>query len=411
MPTAVSELYQNAPARATRAEIGQRTHRADRQRPVSERADPITAANPPAHGATALDGLGCPIQIIHFPDAFAVWLRNPMEADTLASLRRLCGGKLRIENRKSRFNPELIQRLVLRQPSREAIELLAARNDVHFNAGELAQDLIYRTISERDEAHRFHLAHSLRKDRRGQMMAICLGIDGQTTSYSGPREAKSRLVAYPCKSKMAKRHPALHIEERSSTSRALASHGIRSLRDLLNFDHLHFWRDRLHYYRFTDVEGLGRAHLNHFDRQENPTSPARRKAKLKRIGNHTVMNIDKRIGHLLIRILGSFGAEQITIGAKARKAGLHAADMPGYSDVYEAVTIQNLYDRLNHIIPLDRFLSRIAISANSEIATYMRGSETAARLTDAANAKIAARYAADKRRLERKFQPRRTAAK
>jgi hypothetical protein len=407
MPTAVPELYQNATARATRADVGQRTRGADRQRPVSERADPITAAKPPPHAATALDGLGCPIHIIYFPDAFAVWLRNPMEADTLASLRRLCGGRLRIENRKSRFNPELIQRLVLRQPSREAIELLATRNDVHFNAGELAQDLIYATDAERDAALRFHRAHALRKDRRGQMMAICLGIDGQTTDYSGPREAKSRLVAYPCKSKMEKRHPALHIEERATTSRALASHGIRNLRDLLSFDHLRFWRDHLHYYRVHDPEGLGRAYLNHLDRQNSSPSLARRKADIIRIGNHTLMNRDKRIGHLLIRILGSFGAEQITIGAKARKAGLHAADMPGYLDVFEAVTIQNLYDRLNHIIPLDRFISRISVDANSEIATYMR----AATATDAANAKIAARYAAAKRRLERKFQPRLTAAK
>jgi Arm DNA-binding domain len=110
-----------------------------------------------------------------------------------------------------------------RKPSREAIELLAARNDVHFNAGELARDLIYATEAERDNAHRFHLAHSLRKDRRGQMMVVCLGLDGQTTSYSGPRSADSRLVAYPCKSKMDKRHPALHIEERSSqAARSLA---------------------------------------------------------------------------------------------------------------------------------------------------------------------------------------------
>jgi hypothetical protein len=352
---------------------------------------------------TASDGLGCPIQIIHFPDAFSVWLRDPMEADTLASLQSLCGGKPRVENRKSRFNPELIQRLALRQPSREAIELLAARNDVHFNAGELAQDLIYETISERDEAHRFHLAHSLRKDRRGQMMAICLGIDGQTTSYSGPREANSRLVAYPCKSKMEKRHPALHIEERSTTSRALAGHGIRNLRDLLKFDHLHFWRDHLHYYRVHDPEGLGRAYLNQLDRRNSSPSLSRRKADIIQIGNRTLMNRDKRIGHLLIRILGPFGAEQLTISAKARKAGLHAADMPGYLDIFEVVMIQNLYDRLNHIIPLDRFISRIGISANSEIATYMRGSETAALKTEAANAKIAARYAAAKRRIERKF--------
>ncbi|WP_369719924.1 hypothetical protein AB8Z38_22170 [Bradyrhizobium sp. LLZ17] len=367
----MSKACHRASVAATRAGDRAPTRRAGRQRRPSK---PLPQPDAPDHLLSypdASNGLGCPLQIIDFPDAFAIWLRSPMDAADLAHLRSLCGGKPRIENRTSRIDPELIQRLVLRQPSREAIEWLARRNDVHFNYAELARDLIYRSTSERDEAFRFHLAHVLRKDRRGQQMTICFGEDGQSTAYDAKRSAKSRLVAYPCVSKMAKA-PALHIEERDQGPQMLKRKGI-SLRDLLSFDHLRFWNDNLHYYRIADVEGLGRAYFNYLERRKDPTSKSRRKSRIKKITDHISMNIDNRTGHLLIRTLGYFSAEQIKLGKKERKAGLKMEEMLGYEDIYAAISIQNVYDRLNHFIPMDRFMERISVSANSEIIRYMRG--------------------------------------
>lgn len=369
----MSKACHRAPLDATRAEDSPPTRRAGRQRKPSK---PLRQPDAPDHLLSypiASDGLGCPIQIIDFPDAFAIWLRSPMEAADLEHLRRLCGGKPRVENRKSRINPEFIQRIVLRQPSREAIEWLARRNDVHFNYAELARDLIYRSPSERDQAFRFHLAHVLRKDRRGQQMTICLGQDGQSTAYDANRSAKSRLLAYPCASKIAKA-PALHIEARNQGPQMLKRKGV-SLRDLLSFDHLRFWNDNLHYYRIRNVEELGRAYLNHLERQKARPRKSRRKPLIKKITDRISMNIDKRTGHLLIRTLGYFSAEQIKLGKKERKAGLSMEAIPGYDDVYAAMSIQNLYDRLNHIIPLDRFMERIGVNANSEIIRYMRASD------------------------------------
>ncbi len=117
---------------------------------------------------------------------------------------------------------------------------------------------------------------------------------------------------------------------------------------------------------------MGRAYLNYQDRENFPLSPARRKADIIRIGN-TRYNRDKRMGHHLIRVLGSFRDDQIKISRAARKRGMHKAEMPGYIDFYAAISIQNLYDRLNHIIPLDRFISRISVNANSEISTLYEG--------------------------------------
>jgi hypothetical protein len=335
---------------------------------------------------TAADDLGLPSKIAHFPDAFPVWLRDPMSADDLDHLESLCGGKLRVENRKSRFDPENIQRLVLRQPSRKAIELLARRNDVHFNGSELARDLIYETEEERDAAYQFVIAHALRKDRRGQHVKVCLGEDGMTTLYSGPRKADSVSVAYPTRSKVTKDRFALHQEER--TKGPSLKRKVGSLRELLNFDHVRFWQDNSHYYRVSDVEGLGRAYLNYHAGLLDPKAKARRKPHIIRIGN-TTYNVDARMGHQLIRVLGLFSDDQITLRkpkVKASSASKEKSRYPGYWSIHAARSIQNLYDRLNHIVPLDRFMSRIDAlgpnrrqSANSEISPYMRHPEIPAK--------------------------------
>jgi len=405
MPTAVRKRYQNDPPRATRAKIGARTARADRDKRPSERLKPPDAPDDTLEYPTASDGLGKPILIVDFPDAFPVWLGNPMSARDLAHLESLCCGKLRVENRPFRNNPELRQRLILRQPSRAAIELLAGRNDVHFNGVELARDLIYATKAERDAAYRFHINHVLRKDRRGQQVEVCLGLDGSSTIYDAPRSAGTVGLAYPAKSKLTEHPHALHLEERENGTRALARKSIPHLRDVLHLDYVRFWGENLHYYRVTDIEGLGRAVSNYYERLENPTSLARRKADIIRIRTRTLYNRDKRMGHQLIRTLGAFRDDQIKISRAARKLGKRKEEMPGYIDFYAAISIQNLYDRLNHLVPMDRFISRISVNANSEISPYMRGSDINALNASAANAKVKRAYDAAVNRLMRKSPP------
>lgn len=358
----------------TRAKVGPRKRRANRDKRPSESLAPPDVPDDSLHYPTASDGLGKPILTVDFPDAFPVWLGSPISDHDLAHLRSLCGGKLRIENRPFRNDPELCQRLVLRQPSREAIEWLAGRNDVYFNGLELARDLIYSTEAERHAAFIFHINHALRKDRRGQQVEVCLGLDGNSTIYDAKRTAGSVGLAYPAKSKMTKHRHALHIEQRQNGARTLERKGLPHLRDLLRLDYLHFWNENLHYYRVHDPEGLARAYLNYLERQISPQSPARRKADIISFGKHSTYNRDKRLGHLLIRVLGSFRDDQIKISRAARKRGMRKEDMPGYLDFYAAISIQNLYDRLNHLFPIDRFISRM--NANSEISPYMRGPDT-----------------------------------
>ncbi|QWG13641.1 hypothetical protein KMZ29_02570 [Bradyrhizobium sediminis] len=340
---------------------------------------PDDGSDPAPHYPTASDGLGRPTALHPYRDVVGVWLRDPLGPDDLAQLQSLCGGKLGHRIRKPRFRrddrPDLeyAQRLTLRQPTAAALEYLGKRNDVLLVYSELALDRIYDSRDDQQAALQFVIEHSLIRDRRGQFMRVCLGPKGLTL-YSGQRGSKHLAVTYADKkSKVAKSSvPPLHDERRTQGPQAHRRKGISTLADLLRLDEQQFWNQHQHYYRVHDVEGLGRAYLNYLDRQENPTSLARRKAKLKRIGN-TVINIDKRMGHQLIRTLGSFRPAQITLSKAAKKAGTPIQRMLGYWSIHAAHSIQNLYDRLNHIIPLDRFISRISVDANSEMRCSIRG--------------------------------------
>lgn len=338
-------------------------------------------SDPAPYYATASDGLGCPIALHPYRDVIGVWVRHPLSPDDLAHLRSLCGGKLGHRIRKPRFRrddrPELEygQRLTLRQPSAAALEYLGKRNDVLLNYSELALDRVYDSRDDQQAAFQFVIEHSLIKDRRGQFMRVCLGPKGLTL-YSGRRGSKHLAVTYADKkSKVARSAvPPLHDERRTQGPSAHKRKGIFTLAEIAHLDQPQFWDKHAQYYRVHDVEGLGRAYLNYCDRQENPTSPARRKAKLKRIGDHTVMNIDKRMGHLLIRVLGLFRPEQITLSRAAKKAKKPPEQMDGYWSIQAAHSIQNIYDRLNPLIPMDRFISRISVDANSEISCLIRES-------------------------------------
>ena len=303
-----------------------------------------------------------PGRIIHFPDTIGLWLRSSLDDAARSELRGLCGGKLRVENRPARFDPEMIQRIVPRQPSPEAIKGLARRNDTHFNAAEIARDLIYATEEERDAAYRFHLAFALRKGRQNQIAKVCLGQDGMTTLYSGPIGAESISVAYPARSKITKDKYALHQEERAKSRDALMRLGIRSLNDLLALDYCKFWDKHLQFWRVKPdkIEALGLA-INNLDRKAQGLK-LRRKAQHIPIGrNGRTYNVDLRTGYQAIRSAGLFDDDQITLSKKDRKAGRSKEQMPGYWTIYACTSIQNLYDRLSPHIRMDRYLERISI--------------------------------------------------
>lgn len=294
-------------------------------------------------------------------DVISGWIKEPLNADAATYLRRECRGKLDARERKPRFGrsgrPTLQyrQRLTLRQPTQAALEYLK-QHDFMLNYSEFALDRFYGSAEDLRDALQFVLAHALVKNRGHQSVSVCFGLKGFTI-YSGGRNAPQVSVTYADKkSKVAKSAiPPLHDERRTKGARAHQRKRLGMMPDQTAL-----WRENQSFCYVADVEGLGRAYNNVMDGAISLPRKSRRKPKLKRIGQ-TTMNLDLRMGHLLMRALGSFRPEQLSMSREAEAAGRKMEDLPGYWSIRSVISIQNLYDRLNPIIRVGRFIERISI--------------------------------------------------
>lgn len=345
--------------------------RGTRETPVSG-IDPSPKAK---NASYALRTKPRPSRIIPFTDVLVFWVINPIKGEEWERLKSKCNGRCRAETRRPRWGRkdrgEFSQKIFLRQPTREALELLLNRNDLMVTYLEIAQDEIFSSEDEKLDAFRFAMEHGLTKERRKQIAKVCLGKNAPTL-YSGPRIAPNNLAVYTGKkSKPTKQPHCLHSEPRTSGPQALRRAGLDTIRKILEMDYEAFFAKRLQFYQITDFEGLGRAFLNMQAKQADPHHKSRRKPEIIRFGRYGY-NVDKRMGHQLLRSCGLFDEEtQITISRKAKEQDKRK--YPAYHLVSTARSIQNLYDRFNKLIPLDRFMKKLELdvlgdqSANSAV--------------------------------------------
>ncbi|MCK1403598.1 hypothetical protein IVB45_01455 [Bradyrhizobium sp. 4] len=319
--------------------------------------------------ATPLDGLGKPLQAIPYCDVIRGWLPDPLQPAELTHLQGLCTGKLDHKNRKPRFRRdnrphlEYQQALIVRQPTRAALDYLTERRFM-LNYSEFALDRFYGSMDGLRDALQFVLAHALIKNRGDQRVRVCFGLKGFTL-YTGERDTPHLSVTYADKkSKVAKSAiPPLHDERRTKGARA---HQRRQLG--LMPDPTTFWRENQRFCYVADVEGLGRAYNNAMDGDNSLPRKSRRKPLIKKITDRISMNIDLRMGHQLIRTVGQFRPEQLLMSKEAEAAGCKIEDLPGYWSIRSVISIQNLYDRLHPIIPMDRFIRSMDVDGNSDLA-------------------------------------------
>jgi hypothetical protein len=177
-------------------------------------------------------------------DKVAFWLPCPLDKAVLKQLRANAG-HVHVGNRRARFNPRLVQRIELKQPSENALRALAAHPGAYVNRAEVALDLIFKNVRERDDCYEFLDRHLVRRwHGRKQQIRVHPGEAG--TRYDAVRSAANAIVVYREKhSRICGEVDCLHIEWRASKRRAVQALGISSPRDLLRFDHRQFWEQRL----------------------------------------------------------------------------------------------------------------------------------------------------------------------
>jgi hypothetical protein len=222
-----------------------------------------------------------PTGIAPYIDKLQAWLKSPADRRTLTKLTRHCGqGGLFAKNERAPFGQGYQQRLELRQPSPEALQWLAQRDDVLINRVEIALDYIFESPNTRDEALEFLHFHLIRRwhskkqkirlyraskelDSRGNRKAKRVSeIREAQTRYDLGRWSKNAITLYTERySRVTGELFCLHVEWRANVLRAVQAAGIKSAADLLQFDHHAFWKKRLLLVD-VDIERLGRLFRN-----------------------------------------------------------------------------------------------------------------------------------------------------
>ncbi len=231
-------------------------------------------------------------------DRVAFWLPKPADHATFKKLKAGCGkGGIRVDDKHARFG-NFCQRIELRQPSEAALRILAHRRDALVNAVEFAADFIFDNPLVRDAALDF-LHRSIVRKWHGRNQPI--SVNHGTTRYDAPRWARNKLVAYPeahCRI-TGEVSAIIHLEWRSLAAHAVRQAGINAASDLLEFDHVKFWEDRLVFYDI-DPERLGRLLRNAATNGKSRTSPTK-----ELYPGGWVVNLDRRAGHAMINGAGT----------------------------------------------------------------------------------------------------------
>jgi hypothetical protein len=231
-----------------------------------------------------------PLSAHGYFDVVRFWLRRRANKTELAELAKKCGS-LYVENRRARWSGEYRQRVELRQPTRDALEWLAKRDDALINKIEVALDLVFDNPVDADETKRF-LNHHLIRRWHGSKQQVFFVED---TRYDAPRSAPNQIVDYyEPHSRVTGELYCAHLEWRANKLRAVRSIGIAAPEELLHFSFREFWSDRLVLVAF-DCERLGRCIRN----RANGTRSRKPQKVWRRFGNTEVeINADARRGRV-----------------------------------------------------------------------------------------------------------------
>jgi len=271
-------------------------------------------------------------------DKVQFWLKVPADRRTLLILTQNCGrGGLHFENKPAPFGRGYGQRIELRQPSPDALQWLAERDDVLINRVEIALDYVFESWSARDEAQEFLDFHLIRRwhskkqkirlyragkerDSRGRRKPERVAtIDRAQTRYDSGRWSRNGIAIYTERhSRVTGELCCLHLEWRANGRRAVQAAGIKSAEDLLQFDHHEFWKKRLLLVDI-DTERLGRIFRNRAEKTRS-RAPA---FKTDWRGEET--NMDRYWGEVIVRSVGSL---QELLDTERRRVRLDRALRP-----------------------------------------------------------------------------------
>jgi hypothetical protein len=104
-----------------------------------------------------------PLSVHGFFDRVHGWLRFPATRAQQAFLKSHCGSAKFFDHTPCRSNRQLRQRIDLKQPDQYALEWLAAREGAFINIIEIALDLCFANLADRDAVWFYSARHLIRR--------------------------------------------------------------------------------------------------------------------------------------------------------------------------------------------------------------------------------------------------------
>ena len=182
---------------------------------------------------------------ISYYDTIEIWLTREICKSEMENLKLL--GKVRVRSIKKYHRRNYTKRLILSQPSIGLLKLLdeiLSRSDPQdyvLTRVDIALDLITEKSVHADYLKRkidFHLIQGW----RGKSVKVV--VEKETIYFRGIG-SRNNICIYSDKPSKMTDEPCCHIEWRMKSTHAIAAKSIKSILDLIHFDHEEFWKSRL----------------------------------------------------------------------------------------------------------------------------------------------------------------------
>ncbi len=263
---------------------------------TAEKAIPMKT-NVNQSGADIDDAKAGPEPLVIFGfDRVTLWLDRPELPIALGRLKRHCT-KIKVDLQQMLYQARWKLRLEIFQPTAECLELLekALGDDiaVQLTYVEIACDFPGNGKKQTRQWRNAFLGAAKMKYQRQSV------VRDKTTWYFGRRtdgEKRSPQVLAVYADKPSKLNnarpsadllPCVHIEWRATGNPVLASLGIISLGDLIQFDHRRFWNVHIRLYELPKPTALGRLLAKVYGTETNVSGSALRMRTARWIKNHT----------------------------------------------------------------------------------------------------------------------------
>lgn len=207
----------------------------------------------------------------HYRPAFGLdrvtfWLDRPVSKAELKELEEHCTC-LKVTTDQPKFQANRKCKLELFQPTRKCLRFLRQILSAEINADPTYVELA-RDVTLPESARMELLAEFLGAAKVPNQRSCFIKYEGTfycgSRAGNGGRDGSVLAVYIDCPSKINNARPdadamaCFHVELRLSGKAALAKHGIRSLDDLVNFEHKQHWQTSLKFYVLPSKTELGR---------------------------------------------------------------------------------------------------------------------------------------------------------